>query len=327
MGTTNKGLHIMATKKQKEELINVLKFTPVQAVIRIQGYGGEAYSGRVSREIYDFFKENKYDIEEYASDWDGEWSDKVPEELQPFSPGSPYDCDSLFHASGAELSNLNSFVVENNETNETIWEVAPGYSELVDAGVSVDEMGGEDYDDLEDGTVVFWGGQGEKGCFFEAEFTLNQPFDPKKLRVTYENCDGWYIINGVEYDGEELDGSSAYSTTGKWSEHKWVIVGDEEVYEAVPLDEREEDEVAEDWDPAVELEKIAVPFNFTPWFEAEVKPEYKGEYEVSLDAEWPLSGIIRAEWTGRTWKDSDGKKVKIKGWRGLDSDPTVNNNL
>jgi len=319
----------MATKKQKQELIDILKFTPVKVQLMLQGYGGESYAGKVDRKVYDFFKANKYDLEEYASDWDGEWNDKVPQELQPFSPGSPYDCDGLWHASGAELSNLNEIQLYN-EAGDEIWTCSAGVDELEDAGVVVAEFGGCELDDLEEGTVVYSGGQGEKGCFFDAEFTLNAPFDPKKLKIGYENCDGWWLINFVEYDGEELDGSGGYSTTGKWGENKWVIVGDEEVYDAIPLDERDEEELptlqeleedSKDWDPAAELDKIVEEHVMTEWFPVDINPVRKGEYEVELvQAAWPFGSIIRAEWTGRSWKQND-EKIKVKQWRGLKFDP------
>lgn len=308
----------MATQKEKDELIEILKFTPIKVILRIQGYGGECYSGRVSREDYEFFKKNKFDLDEYANGWD-EWDKLVPEQHQFFPPGSAYECDGLFHASGAELSNLNRLEIENADTYETIWEISPGMDELLEAGVEVDEWGGTDYDELEEGTIAFWGGQGEKGCFFEAEFTLRSPFDPTKLKVLYENCDGWYIISSVEYDGEELDGTGGYSTTGKWAENKWIIIGDEEVYESIPLEEREEgvdytqfptDEEIEELDKIAEADK-------TDWYPKDIKPVHKGDYEVLFDAKWPLSGVGFATWTGRTWKDSEGKKVKILEWRGL----------
>lgn len=305
----------MATQKEKEELIEILKFTPINVTLSIQGYGGESYAGVVSREDYEFFKKNKYSIEEFAGDWDGEWDNRVPRERQPFSPGSPYDCDGLWHASGAELSDLNEIRV-TDESNNDIWVHNAGYSDLEDSGVKVTEGGGSEISDLDTGTVVFWGGQGEKGCFFDAELTLRAPFDPKKLEIVYENCDDWYLISSVLYDGEELDGYGGYSTTGKWSEQKWIIVGDEEVYDEVPLDERDETETTDtfDWSP------IVVEPEVTDWFDKNVKPYYKGEYDVCIDAPWPNGGLARAEWTGRTWKQ-DGKKVLITQWRGLKENP------
>lgn len=322
----------MATKKQQQELIDTLKFTPTKVQILIQGYGGESYAGRVDRKIYDYFKSQKIDLNEYASSYDE--FEGMPAEMQPFPPGSPYECDSMFHASGAELSNLNTITVYETDSGKEIWEHNMGWSELEDVGVTVEEFSNVSFeDDLEDGEVAFWGGQGEKGCFFDGEVTLTAPFDPKKLKVIFENCDGWCIVNYIEYDGEEVDGSGGYSTTGKWGENKWIIGGDEEVYdEVVPVDEREDEGLTWDtWDPAAELDKIAVPkeeFDWSPleepavteWFSKDVKPTIKGTYEAVIDAAWPLSGIRMVEWTGRSWKEN-GEKVAIKEWRGLAENP------
>ncbi len=307
----------MATKKEKQELIEILKFTPINVRILIQGYGGESYAGKVDRKIYDYFKEKKIDISDYASSWDEKY-DNIPSELQPFTPGAPFECDNLFHASGAELSDLNEIRIENAETGETIWEHNMGWSDLEDSGVIVEEFDNVDFDDLKEGEVAFWGGQGEKGCFFDAEFTLRAPFDPKKLVIKFETCDGWQIVNYVEYDEEDLDGTGGYSTTGKWGDAKWVLGGDEEVYEPVDQDEEEED--IEEWNPATELDKIWEDQK-TDWFDKDVKPTIKGEYEVLIDAPWPEGGPSMAEWTGKGWKKDD-KKVKIHQWRGLNFDPS-----
>jgi hypothetical protein len=327
----------MATKKQKEELIATLKFTPITYNIYIGGYGGEAYAGTVDRATYDYFKEKKIDIEQYANDWNDLFGD-VPRELMPFSPGSPYDCDNLFHASGAELSNLNEILI-NDEHGNQHWACAAGLNELEDAGVNVNKWTGCDFDDLPEDTVVHWGGQGEKGTFFDGEIELTQPFDPKKLTISYENCNGWWIINNIEYDGVEIDGTGGYSTTGKWNENKWILCNGEEVYQGEERDEdsdEEEDEEEdlltiqeleednEQWDPAAELDKITESM-MTEWYPVDTKPVRKGEYEVDLgkDIAWPFARIVRAEWSGRTWKDSEGKSIKgVVAWRGLSVDPT-----
>ena len=314
----------MATKKQKQELIDTLKFTPRTYNIYIGGYGGEAYAGKVDQKVYEYFKEKQIDIQQYANDWDDLFDD-VPSDMRPFWPGSAYDCDNLFHASGAELSNLNEIEV-NDETGKQHWACAAGLNELEDAGVIVNEMGGCDFEDLDENTIVHWGGQGEKGTFFDGEFTLRAPFDPKKLVIGYENCDGWWIINSVEYDGEEIDGSSAYSTTGKWNENKWILCNGEEAYQG---EEREEDsDNNEESESACDSETDNVPampkLPVTDWYPVNVKPVYKGEYEVDLgkDIAWPFARIVRAEWSGRTWKDSDGNSINgIESWRGLAEDP------
>jgi hypothetical protein len=320
----------MATKEEKQQLIETLKFTPTTVRMLIQGYGGESYAGRVDRKIYDYFASQKIDMDEYAGDWDGVFNENVPSELQPFSPGSPYDCDGLWHASGAELSDLNEIRVDSDDGQE-IWVHDCGHGNLEDAGVTVNEFGGQDLDDLPEDTVVFWGGQGEKGCFFDCEFVLKAPFDPKKLVIGYENCDGWYIINSVEYDGEELDGSGGYSTTGKWAEHKWVLCNGEEVYDSVSLDDREDEglewdnvstEITEE-DLKAEFEAICESM-MTEWYDVSINPVRKGEYEVknTHTPVWPFPATFRATWSGRTWKDSDGDKVpNIIAWRGLAMEP------
>jgi hypothetical protein len=315
---------LMATKKQKEELIQTLKFTPRTYNIYIGGYGGEAYAGTVDRATYEHFKEKRIDIEQYATDWDNLFED-VPRELQPYNPGSPYDCDNLFHASGAELSNLNEIQVNDEHGNEH-WTCAAGLNELEDAGVDVNKHGGCDFDDLPEDTIVHWGGQGEKGTFFDGEFELTQPFDPKKLTVNYENCDGWWIINCVEYDGVEIDGHGGYSTTGKWNENKWVLCNGEEVYQGEERDEDGNDDNEPESDCISEEEIIAsVPeLPVTDWYKVDVKPVRKGQYEVDLgkDIAWPFMRVVRAEWSGRTWKNEEGKSIKgIVAWRGVAVDP------
>lgn len=342
-------------KKKKIDLFEVLKFTPVTVNLMIQGYGGECYAGTVDRKIYDYFKKHKIDLDEYASDWDNELN--VPDEFQPFSPGSAYDCDNLFHASGAELSDLNEIQIYEEDSGKELWTHTLGYDDLESSGVTVEEVGGGELYDLINGDesqVVFWGGQGEKGCFFAAEFELRAPFDPKKLKIGYENCDGWAIVSSVEYDGEDLDGCGGYSTTGKWGESKWILFNDEEVYESVYKEDRDEEQdvsewpkieeenvdidlnnglPSEDWDPAKELDKICAEINDeflqqtdefddadkTEWFPIKVKPVRKGVYECQLNkiATWPWPNEGMLEWTGRSWKDLEGSKAKPYAWRGL----------
>ena len=328
-GLDKPGKIAMATKAEKQQLIDTLKFTPRTYQLLIQGYGGECYAGRVDRKIYDYFRAQKIDMDEYASSYDE--FEGMPRDMQPFSPGAPFECDSMFHASGAELSDLNSIEVYD-ENNNVHWECTAGLNDLEDKGVTVEEFGSTDFDDLEQGEVVFWGGQGEKGCFFDGEIHLTQPFDPAKLKIIYETCDGWSIINYVEYDGEEVDGSGGYSTTGKWGEAKWILGGDEEVYsETVSAEDREDEGLTWDSEPADadsgETEVPPMPeLPMTDWYDVSIKPVRKGEYEVknTNTPVWPFPATFKATWTGRTWRDSDGDKVEnVIAWRGLAIDPNA----
>lgn len=233
----------MATKEEKDQLIETLKFTPRNYRIEIGAYGGEIYFGTVDRKIYEFFKEHKIDIEEYAGSWDEELWEFVPEDLRPFEPGSPYDVGGI-HESGATFDESNTIEVYD-ENGNTVWSSALGSAALEEIGVEVEESDEVYISENPEGTVVFYGAQGEKGLLFGNEFELRAPFDPKKLKVTYGDYDGWQIVTGVVYDGEDVENYD-YDTTGKWSEAKWIIVGDEEEYEGVSREDAGDDEEEED---------------------------------------------------------------------------------
>ena len=231
----------MATAEEKEELIATLKFTPRTYRVEITGRGGEVYWGSVDRKIYDFFKEHKIDIEQYAGDWDEEKWAFIPDDLKPFWPGSAYDIGGV-HESGATFDN-SSYITVYDENGDEVWSSALGTEALDAAGVEVSCYAEEIINELyEVGTPVFWGAQGEKGLFFGAELYLTQPFDPKNLTVSYGDYDGWELVTGVAYDETYLD-SSDYDTSGKWGEAKWIIVGDtEEVYEGEYREDADSDE-------------------------------------------------------------------------------------
>jgi hypothetical protein len=309
----------MATRKQKEELMQTLKFTPVKIRVLIQGYGGECYIGSVDRETYDFFKAKRIDVEQYVNDWDGELFSDVPDHHRFCSPGSPYDCDNLFHGSGATMDS-GSYITVEDESGNTIWESDLDISNLEAHGVQVECYDDFDSADLPVGSVTFWGGQGEKGCFFDAELTLRAPFDPKLLKVTYGNGDDWYLSGTVEYAGEDLEGLDGYSTSGKWTEHKFHIVGDEEVYQGV---EREEIDVLENektW--AIEaIDTYEIKFTEdqkTPWYSNDVKPMHEGLYEVEFsEVKWPWPSTGMYDWSNDSWQVPE--ELEVKRWRGLNN--------
>lgn len=255
----------MATEQEKEELMETLKFTPRKYRVDIWGYGGEIYWGAVDRKIYDFFKDKKINIDQYAGSWnDTIWED-IPSDMRPFDPGAPYDISGV-HESGCTFDGSSTIVVSDELGNE-VWRSSLDYSDLESNGVGI-ECTSENYlSEYDVGTVVFYGAQGEKGTFFGGEFELRAPFNPELLKINFQDLEGWELVWGVEYNGEEIE-SYDYDTSGKWGENKWIIVGGEEVYEGVDRDEEsyedtsddnEEITLDEEWDPAAELDKIQVP--------------------------------------------------------------------
>lgn len=212
----------MATNEQKEELIEILKFTPRTYTVRVTGYGGEIVMGRVDQKVVDYFRENRIDLEQYASSWSEPGDDdyvEVPEEMQPFSQGNWYDCDNIEHCSGAEFGG--AWLIVEDENGKTVLEVELD-NNLEDLGCEIECFCEEAIEDhCTDDEAVFVGQNFEKGSFFEAELELRQPFDTAKLKFVYSELAGWPVLNIVEYDGEELDGSNGYDTTGKSSSYNF----------------------------------------------------------------------------------------------------------
>jgi len=214
-------------RKEQEELVAILKFTPRTYRVMLSGYGGEIVLGSVPREQYQYFRDNEIDIEEYA--WDCDNEQEVPEEMQPFTPGEWHDCDDVAHESGCELSEYN-YITVTDENGKDHWQCKLGYSELTDAGVEVDETEESVCSDRSDreNTVGFIGQSVEKGVFFEGELNLTAPFDPAKLAINYSDIEGWSIITGVTYDGEDIEGYDGYDTRGKSSEFKFYDTGEDD---------------------------------------------------------------------------------------------------
>ena len=300
----------MATKDiTAEELVAVLKFTPRTYRIELGNYGGEVYAGRVDRKIYDYFKEHSIDLDEYTGDWDGEL--EVPDDMQPFPAGSPYECDDLIHASGATVGDGNLIQVFD-ENNDTVWECALDLNHLDDEGIECNEWESFDSDELAEGDVAFWGAQGEKGLLFGGEIELKAPFDPKKLKINYANADGWLICNGVEYDGEDIDNNDL-STTGKWGENKWLLGGGEEPYDPEDSwDTPESGPSPDDWEKSPK-------FNFKKH-----KPVYQGWYNCI----WSNFGTSYGSlyWNGSNFVEFNyGKETiiaddSINTWQGYNWD-------
>jgi len=308
----------MATKKEKELLMATLRFTPRTYTVEIYGYGGECYMGKVPRKCYEYFKRNNIEIDEYASSWDDNDDDvQVPEEYQPFEPGSPYECDDICHVSGATMDG-GSWLAVQDEHGKEVWKTTLSVDDLEDLGVSVSESEEIYLNGLDQGTIVLWGAQGEKGLFFKGTFDLTEPFDHTKLSVSYTDADGWLLNDGVSYGDDSLDNDD-YSTNGKWGEHKWIVVGGEGNLPAYDLTEEE---------LVADLQHISDSFDveqfMTEWFPVSIKPVRVGEYEVTTPVSWPMTPTPgeRAEWTGRSWRRA-GRPVKITQWRGFASDPNI----
>jgi len=297
----------MATLEEKEQLMQVLKWTPRTYKISMWGYGGEKTMGTVDRKIYDYFKHRRLDLSDYA--WDSDYADEnnIPEEMQPFPPGSWYECDDMAHAHGVSR-NAGTLQIED-ENGEVIYERSledlDGGSDDSPEWSCNDEVW---IDEKPAGTVVFIGNSNEKGTFFEADLPLTMPFDITKLTLNYDEIDGEELVNGVEYDGEDIDNWGG-NTDGKSSDFGFYIAHSQNA--------------TGKWEKYTTMDDIE--YTMTDWFPKKVKPVREGNYMVKTTGK--NSWTHQAKWTGSRWISSWGEdtpeteEIKIKEWQGIAYDP------
>jgi hypothetical protein len=225
----------MATKEEKQQLIDTLKFTPRTYKISLWGYGGEKVMGTVDAKVWDYCMTNAVNLQDIA------WSDEdtVQDDMGldldqlPFTPGQWYECDDMAHTNGVSR-NAGHIQIED-ENGTTIFEKSledcdgaddsPGWSCQDEAWVGMGKKAGD---------VVFIGSSNEKGTFFEGDIELRAPFDIEKLVLYYDEVDGEELVNCVYYDDEEVENYGG-STDGKSSDMDMVRItndaGDWERYE------------------------------------------------------------------------------------------------
>ncbi len=291
----------MATQEEKQELINVLKFTPRTYRVRLWGYGGETVMGTVDRKIYDYFKQRRLDVSEFA--WDGDYAEtnNIPEDMQPFYPGNWHDCDNMGHCWGVDRSA--GTIQVDDENGNTV------YEKSLEDIVGYDEENPEPewtcgdevwIDSQPAGSVVFIGTSSEKGTFFEADLELKMPFNPAKLCLHYDEIDGNEIITSVSYDEEELNNDGG-DTNGKSTDFGFYVAGS--------LKDGK-------WERYRNMDDIE--YGLTEWFAAKVNPERTGKYNVKTKDGYSYQAIWNGEFWHNDWND---EKIKVKEWQGIAYDP------
>lgn len=285
----------MATPAEQEKLIEVLKFTPRTYKVQLWGYGGEHVMGTVDRKIYDYFRSRRLSVPDYA--WGGDEFDDMPEDMQPFEPGSWHDCDDMGHVWGVDMNAGHLQILDENENIVYEREL----SDLDGCDVNLCTMEEVWVDEKDPGTVVFYGYTSDKGTFFEADLELKQPFDPELLTINISDFDSNEIVTGVEYDGVELENYGG-DTTGKGSEFAFYIAGSNKGsgYERY----RDMDDIK---------------YQLTDWFPGKTAPVREGKYNVQTHDGYEYHAI----WNGTFWHNewNPDTKLKIKKWQGVAYDP------
>jgi hypothetical protein len=271
----------MATQDEKSELMAALRFTPRDIDITLLGYGGEIVMGHITAEQYNFWQ-GREDFSDYVWDWDYELPDGAPESLSFVAAGSWHDCDDIAHENSMELSASCWIRVQEVESGTEIWETRADIETLEAAGVGVECCSNIEREDFP-GQYLFIGQSTEKGCFGSYRLRLREPFDPRKLRIHMDEIDGWRLVSGIEYDGEEPDNQGDYDTTGKGSDFALHYEPD-------------------------------ISYYLTDWHGTDKNyPAHDGVYDIQV-----LDSVRRAWWVNSAWREQDGTEIPgVQRWRGL----------
>lgn len=296
----------MASRKQKEQLMQTLRFTPRNITISLSGYGGEIVMGTVDPAVARYWQARD-DFEEYVVCWSAEddFAD-VPEEFRFIQDGSWYECDDLAHSCGVEMSAGCWLNVTDDLTGETLLAIELDPEILGAAGIGIEEFESVEVETRSD-RAVFVGQNFEKGLFFQTEVEITEPFDPTRLHFGYSTYDGWRVCNTVVYNDEELDGQDAYSTTGKSCNYELYTQYLDEVDPVVEVLEGEE----------TQAQRLIDESELGPWHATvDHDPVHMGYYDCRVSSTtWPEQ---RLWWDGQGWLvDNTPMRLHVSHWRGL----------
>ena len=303
----------MATKEEKQELMEILKFTPRTYKVSMWGYGGEKVMGTTTQEVWDYCMEHQVDLSDIAWNSDACEDMDLDEDMLPFPPGSWYECDSMGHING--VSRDAGTIQVEDESGNVVFERS---LDACDGGNGSPGLACTDevwVGSKPKGTIVFVGSSNEKGTFFEGEIELTQPFDIEKLELQYDDFDGEDIVGGLVYDGEDIDNWGG-STDGKSSDFNMVrITDDSGSFERYNPEEK-------DWGhppsgPSPSAWESSPKFKF-----AKVKPTIKGWYSAVWRSFGTTYGTLY--WDGTEFGEWEFGKFKpqagVDTWQGYNWD-------
>jgi hypothetical protein len=242
------------TSEENKELVETIK-GPRFYRLTLWGYGGESAYINLTKEAYEFWhahteEYHDNDLVQYLvndDEDDAEYSDltEIPKEADFLrvmdDPNDTwktpwYEAEKEFcHQNGIEYTNARIEVeeVDSGEymskhiqtvefENDDLCEVINKLES--DSNYELElTSGGDGYEWNDMGKYVLQMYSAEKGTFFDAIIETTGDFDPKKLKVHInEYPNGEDIVDGMEYNGVELDNQGG-DTNGKgYSAHIWI---------------------------------------------------------------------------------------------------------
>ena len=233
---TTKKIKKVSSKKKKElikAIVNPVRYFKVD----FGRYGGEVAMGAITKEQFEYWCGKDEELGTYLSSrgFDPEAANKdVPKEAQ--FDKEFFEFEDICHTSGPEYSDGQTMtVMETDEHGHNLQDQFGNFTaeQTVDMdqfkklGVKVKCTAehNSDSDSCKDKYYIF-GQYFNKGGWYTSELikTDHKGFDFKKVKIDYENADGFKVFNSVNYDG--TDYYLEEDSTGKSSAF-YVMEGDD----------------------------------------------------------------------------------------------------
>ena len=206
----------MATKKQKKQLIDKIKYGVKKYKFSIQRYGGETVMGTITPYQYHYWKNREQELTDYLMGFDREEYEKehsVPEEARM---RNWYEIDDVTHTCGAPIESGNSLHIDEYDQNGQAIRDDKGhyvFHEPIELSNENREKLGIQ---LEDGECIdvdhptlenqyyFWGSTSNKGGWTtDEDIEIDGELDFSKLKLHYKQIEGSDICYAISYgDGE-----------------------------------------------------------------------------------------------------------------------------
>jgi hypothetical protein len=211
----------MATKKEKKQLIDKIKYGNKKYKFSISRYGGETVMGTITREQYEYWKDRDDELQEYLMGFDREEYERenhVPDEAR--FTADWYEQDNIEHVCGGEVSDGNFLHIEEfDQDGNTIkdWEpIALGAESRKKHGIKTNDY--QQFDADHDSVIdrcYFYGQAFNKGGWYNEELVeLPGELNLNKITLNCSDVEGWLICSSISYEGLDQEIHLTEDSTG-----------------------------------------------------------------------------------------------------------------
>jgi len=225
------------SSKKKKELVKAIKNPNRYFKLDFGRYGGEVAMGEITKAQYDYWSEKGHDeFSDYMSQlgFDMHVANKdIPKEAQ--FDREFYEYEDICHMSGPELASSQTMTITECDKDGHSMQDDEG-NFLQDKVIDVDDFEKHKIETLclgehDSGSescidkYFMFGQYFNKGVWYTEEIitTDHRGLDLKKLKINYENADGFKVFYDVQYDG--YDYYLQEDSTGKSSAF-YVVAGE-----------------------------------------------------------------------------------------------------